>query len=173
MAILHTPRLILRRWHEQDLSPFAAMCADAEVMRWIRNGETRSRDECARIIASLESAWDEQGFGLFALERRDNGEFLGFAGLSIPDYLPEVLPAVEIGWRLPRQAWGQGYATEAAQAALQFANDQADIHRLVSICQIGNTASERIMQKIGLTLERETIDPTCGRPVRVYAQITP
>jgi RimJ/RimL family protein N-acetyltransferase len=165
---LVSERLILRRWSKDDVEPYAAMCADPEVMRWIGTGRVLTKKECADEVSWFESSWDSDGFGLFALERRDTGEFIGYTGLAVPNFLPEILPAVEIGWRLARNAWGQGYATEAARASLDFGLRVLRLDRVVSIHQIGNHASGRIMQKIGMTFARETVVKTCNRPVRVY-----
>ncbi|MHB1629298.1 MAG: GNAT family N-acetyltransferase, partial [Bacilli bacterium] len=96
-------------------------------------------------------------------------ELVGFVGLSVPAYLPEVTPAVEIGWRLGRSFWGRGIATEAAKETLRFGFGNCGLSEILSICQKENSASERIMQKLGMHLDRETIDPSCGRIVRVYA----
>jgi RimJ/RimL family protein N-acetyltransferase len=93
---------------------------------------------------------------------------IGFTGLSWPDFLPEVLPAVEIGWRFSQASWGNGYAGEAATAALSFGVDALGITDIVSICQIENRASARIMQKLGMIFDRKTLDPTCGREIEVY-----
>jgi RimJ/RimL family protein N-acetyltransferase len=86
----------------------------------------------------------------------------------VPYFLPEILPAVEIGWRLGRPFWNQGIGTEAARAALRFGLIDRDLERIVSIAQAGNDASERIMAKLGMRLERETTDQTCTREVRVW-----
>jgi RimJ/RimL family protein N-acetyltransferase len=87
----------------------------------------------------------------------------------VPDFLPEVLPAVEIGWRLGRQFWGQGYASEAAHAALEFAVEDCGLDRVISIARIGNDASENVMRKLGMTPERQTTHPVHGFPLRVHA----
>lgn len=165
---LKTDRLLLRRWRSEDLDPYAELCADPEVMRWIGGGVVRTREECASAIERFESLWEEHGFGLFAVELLESQRLIGFSGLSIPDFLPEVMPSIEIGWRLARNAWGYGYATEAARASLEFGLYERGLERLVSIHQVGNEASGRIMEKIGMTLYLETIDPSCNRPVRVY-----
>jgi RimJ/RimL family protein N-acetyltransferase len=93
---------------------------------------------------------------------------IGFTGLAIPTFLPEILPTVELGWRFARSTWGNGYATEAAKAALDFALVQLRLPDVVSIYQADNRASARIVQKLGMRFDRETVDPTCGRPVEVY-----
>ena len=159
---------MLRRWTQDELDLYAEMCTDTVVMRWIGSGRLRTRDECAKAISDFERAWDERGFGLFAMELKASGTLIGFVGLSLPEFLPEILPAVEIGWRLAGSQWGNGLATEGARAALAFGFDQARLDRVVSIHQVGNGASGRIMEKLGMRFERETVDPSCDRPVRVY-----
>ena len=167
-ARLETERLLLRRWKPSDLEPFAEICRDPEVMRFIGSGETRTRDQCARGIVAMERHWDEKGFGLFALELRDNGKLIGYTGLSEPDFLPEIMPAVEIGWRLSRRHWGKGYATEAARAAMQFGFHTLELPSIVSIFQERNMASRAIAEKTGMRFDRRTTDPSCNRPVDVF-----
>ncbi|WP_432177853.1 GNAT family N-acetyltransferase [Streptomyces sp. NBC_00063] len=168
MAVLETPRLLLRRWREEDVVPLAAVNADPEVMRWIGDGSVRDEQQTCGGIEAAEREWESQGFGLFAVEVRATGELAGFTGLSIPDFLPEVLPSVEIGWRLGRAHWGQGLATEAATAVVRFGIEERGLERIVSIAQVGNHASERIMVKLGMQPFCETVDPSCGRHVRVF-----
>lgn len=169
MTEIRTPRLLLRRWHDDDLAPMAEINADPEVMRWIRDGSVRDLESTAESIERWEEEWDDEGFGLFAVELLASGELAGFTGLSVPGFLPEVLPAVEIGWRLGRQFWGQGYASEAAHATLEFALQDRGLDRVISIHQVGNDASENIMRKLGMVLERETVDPVYGMPLRVHS----
>jgi RimJ/RimL family protein N-acetyltransferase len=169
MVSIVTARLVLRRWREDDVAPMSAINADPEVMRWIGDGSVRDEQRTRAGIEAWERQWDQHGFGLFALELRDTGDLIGFTGLAIPEFLPEVLPAVEIGWRLGRPFWGRGLATEAARAALRFGFIDRDLDQIISIAQVGNDASERIMAKLGLTLALETVDPTGNRPVRVHA----
>ncbi|MFD7576699.1 GNAT family N-acetyltransferase, partial [Streptomyces sp. NPDC059810] len=120
MTEIRTPRLILRRWSDDDLVPLAEINADHEVMRWIGDGSVLDLERTAEDIERYEEEWDEEGFGIFAVELIASGELIGFAGLSLPEFLPEVMPDVEIGWRLGRQFWGQGYASEAAHAVGGF-----------------------------------------------------
>ncbi|MFJ3765871.1 GNAT family N-acetyltransferase [Streptomyces sp. NPDC090082] len=169
MTEILTPRLLLRRWNDDDLVPMAEINADPEVMRWIGDGSVRDLDETADAIERYEEERDEEGFGLFAVELLGSGELIGFAGLSVPDFLPEVLPAVEIGWRLGRPYWGQGYASEAAHAVLEFALQDRGLDRVIAIAHTGNRASENVMRKLGMVPDRETSHPVLGLPLRVHA----
>lgn len=137
-------------------------------MRFIGGGATRTAAEATRSIDAFEREWAAKGFGLFAVEEKRTGAFIGFTGLSSPDFLPEVLPSVEIGWRFAKPSWGNGYASEAAAAALDFGVAKRGLTDIVSIYQIGNGASERIMQKLGMVFDRTSLDPTCNREVAVY-----
>jgi len=166
--VITTRRLLLRRWRDEDIEPFAAMCSDPEVMRYIGSGATRTREQAAAAIQAFETAWEETGHGLFAVELLGSDRLIGFTGLAEPSFLPEIMPTVEVGWRLARQAWGNGYATEAARAALEFGLVTLGIPEIVSIYQVDNHASARIMQKLGMRFDRETLDQSCGRLVRVY-----
>src|SRR5258708_8078562 len=113
-----TPRMVLRRWREDDVAPMSAINADPEVMRWIGDGSVRDEQQTKAGIEAWERQWDQRGFGMFALQLRATGELIGFTGLAVPEFLPEVMPAVEIGWRLGRPFWGRGLATGTAAAAL-------------------------------------------------------
>ncbi|MFF1694999.1 GNAT family N-acetyltransferase [Streptomyces sp. NPDC058257] len=170
MPLIQTPRLVLRRWRETDVAAMTLINSDPEVMRWIGDGSVHGGQKQTRSTMRMwEEGWETDGFGLFAVEVRATGELAGFTGLSVPRYLPEVMPAVEIGWRLGRSFWGQGLATEAARAALDFGLTERGLERIVSIVQVGNDASERIMNKLGMRVERGTFDPHCGRAIRVHA----
>ncbi len=147
----------------------AEINADPQVMRWIGDGSVRDRAETAEAVERWEEEWDDEGFGLFAVELLASGELAGFVGLSVPSFLPEVEHEVEIGWRLGRQFWGQGYASEGAQATLEFALQDRGLDRVISIHRKGNTASENVMRKLGMELERETTHPLYGFPLRVHA----
>ncbi|GAA3542355.1 GNAT family N-acetyltransferase [Nonomuraea rosea] len=169
MPELATERLVLRGWREEDLEPLMVIYADPEVMRFIGDGSVRTREQTAAGFALMRREWEERGYGMFAVEVREIGELAGWAGLTIPHFLPEVLPAVEIGWRLGRPFWGRGIATEAARAALRFGFEEAGLDRIVSICHVDQHASARVMTKLGMRQERETVVPAHGQPVRVLA----
>ena len=164
-----TARLVLRGWRDDDLEPLAALDADPDVMRYIGDGSVRGREETAAWLARSRQHWADAGYGLFAVELRDTGELAGWVGLAVPGFLPEVLPAVEIGWRLGKRFWGRGIATEAAREVLRFGFQDVGLDRLVSICHVDNHASARVMTKLGMREERRTTVPAHGGPVRVLA----
>jgi RimJ/RimL family protein N-acetyltransferase len=166
---VETERLRLRGWRDDDLDAYAALCADPEVMRFFgAAGEPYSREQSAAQLTSIRAHWDEYGFGLWCAADRPTDECLGFVGLSVPTHLPEILPAVEIGWRLARAAWGKGFATEGARASLDYAFGPLGLDRLVSIARPENRRSTNIMQKLGMALARTTTHPEHGYTVVVY-----
>jgi RimJ/RimL family protein N-acetyltransferase len=170
--ILETPRLALRRFRpEDDLDAFAAVCADAEVMRFIGTGRTLTRSETRGLLATIERHWDDHGFGLWAV--LVDGEVAGFCGLAIPSFLPQVLPAVECGWRLGRPWWGRGLATEAAQAALAWGWAELRLQAVVSIIAAGNARSVRVAEKLGMRRGRDRVHLGTGRRVHVYERDRP
>jgi ribosomal-protein-alanine N-acetyltransferase len=145
---LTTERLLLRRWRPGDRAPFAELNNDPEVMRHFPAVLTRrSSDELAdRIEADIA----RQGWGLWALEERATGRFIGFTGLARPSFEASFMPAVEIGWRLSRTAWEQGFATEAARAAAAFAFGELALDELVSFTAEGNARSRAVMRRLGM-----------------------
>ncbi|QES46730.1 GNAT family N-acetyltransferase [Streptomyces venezuelae] len=168
MTEILTPRLLLRPWQEDDLLPMAEINADPAVMQWIGDGSVLDLEQTSDALERWEEEWDDEGFGLFAVELLGSGELIGFTGLSVPHFLPEVLPAVEAGWRLGRQFWGQGYASEAAQAVLEWGLQDRGLEHVISISRVGNKASENVAHKLGMTLERETTHPEYGTPLNVF-----
>jgi len=149
MAELTTPRLLLRQWRDDDLAPFAALNADPEVMRHFPARMTRAQsDDFARF---MHAAIERQGWGLWAVEVQDGALFIGFVGLNRPRFEAHFTPTTEVGWRLGRDHWGHGYATEAATAALTFAFDQLDCPEVVSFTATGNARSRRVMERLGMS----------------------
>lgn len=169
MTEIRTPRLLLRRWTDDDLAPMAEINSDPEVMRWIGDGSVRDLDGTAEDIERWEEEWDEEGFGIFAVELLASGELIGSVGLSVPDDLPELLPDVEIGWRLGTQFWGQGYASEAAQAVLEFALQDRGLDRVVAVNRLANEQSENVLRKLDMTVDHETKHPAHGYALNVYS----
>ncbi len=145
---MRTERLLLRRWQPSDLRPFARMNACPEVMEFfparLTDAETR------QMVARIESGFDEQGFGLWALELVDTGEFIGFCGLSRPRFEAAFTPCVEVGWRIARPHWGNGYAPEAAREAIRDAFERVGLDEIVSFTAARNRRSVRVMEKLGM-----------------------
>jgi RimJ/RimL family protein N-acetyltransferase len=162
---LDTPRLRLRAFHGDDLDAFAAMCADAEVMRYIGDGATVDRNGAWRTMAGFNGHWSLRGFGMWAVERRSDGAFIGRVGLHHPPYWP----ALEAGWVLARHAWGQGLAREGAAAALDFARRVLPPQRLVSFIQPGNERSVKVALALGA--RRDADAQLLGTPVHVYVHV--
>lgn len=163
-----TERLHLRGWQDTDLDSYAALCADPEVMRWIGVGVPMTRAETSTQLDRFRAHWDEHGFGLWCAADRTTDRCLGFVGLAVPTFLPEVLPAVEIGWRLEQPAWGRGLATEGSRAVVDVAFGPLGLDRIVSIARPENRASWHVMEKLDMTLERRTVHPGHGFDVVVY-----
>ncbi len=166
---LRTERLILRRWQQSDREPFAAINADPQVLRYVGRGSPMTRAQSDALIDHIEAQFVERGFGLWAAVDQRDETLLGFIGLLVPTFLPEILPAVEIGWRLGRWAWGRGYATEGATQVVSFAFEELSLDRIVSIYHPDNQASRRVMDKLGMTFDRDTVVPANGVPARVMA----
>ena len=142
---LTTARLRLRAFRAGDLDAYAAMQANPEVMRYLLTGRTSTRAEVWRTMATSLGAWALRGYGMWAMELKETGEFVGRAGL----HQPEGWPDLELGWMLLPSQRRHGYATEAARAALDYAFTHLHAPRLVSLIRIDNTASERVARRLG------------------------
>lgn len=159
MNELRTERLLIRRWRESDLAPWAAMNADPEIREHL--GGLLTREQSDASVARFEAAIDRRGYGWLAVEVRESGEFAGFVGL---DDIEEKDPVdgVEIGWRLARSAWGRGYATEAARAVLGHGFDTLGLPEILAITTAGNLRSQAVMRRLGMTHDpaEDFDDPT-------------
>jgi RimJ/RimL family protein N-acetyltransferase len=162
--MIRTERLLLRRWQDDDREPFAALNGDPEVMEHFP--APLSRDESDALVDRIEAGFAERGWGLWALEAPEG--FIGFAGLSVPGFEADFLPAVEVGWRLARTAWGNGYASEAATACLRYAFEDLRLDEVLSFTATTNVRSERVMQRVGLVRVGEFDHPALpeGHPLR-------
>jgi ribosomal-protein-alanine N-acetyltransferase len=139
---------MLRRWLPQDLAPFAQLNADPEVMRFFPQPLTVTEVEA--LITRIETHFDRHGFGFWAVELRTTGDFIGCIELNIPTFDAPFTPTVEIGWRLARRFWGQGYATEGAIAALGFGFDVLNLWEIVAFTAQINQRSIAVMERIGM-----------------------
>jgi len=162
---LETERLILRGWQACDFEPLAAIHADPEVMTFL--GGVMKRNDAWRSLASLAGHWAIRGYGKWAVERKSDGAMMGRVGMINP----EGWPGLEIGWTLGKQYWGQGYATEAAQAALRYAFLTQPVDRLISCIDANNLASQQVAMRIGETRDGTSVLKIGGKeyPVDIWA----
>ena len=167
-AALVTERLVLRRWREEDREPFAAMNADLEVMLWYP--APLSRAESDAFVDRVEACFAEHGWGLWAVEA--DGHFIGYTGLwPVTPPVPSA-GSVEVGWRLARSAWGHGYATEAARAAVRYGFETLNLDEIVSFTAVPNTRSQAVMRRLGMRhdpardFDHPRVPP--GHPIRPH-----
>src|SRR5215831_18520122 len=148
MAEIRTERLVMRGWRESDLAPWAAMNADPEVRRYL--GPPLTFQQASAWVLNFQDDLDRHGFGFWAVEVRASGEFIGFTGLGTVD---EEMPftGVEIGWRLARPAWGHGYATEAALAAMDYGFEVMGLPEILAVTMARNVRSQAVMRRTGMT----------------------
>jgi ribosomal-protein-alanine N-acetyltransferase len=146
---VRTERLLLRGWRAEDLPVFAAMNADPEVMEHFP--ALLTSEESDGFVGRVVAGWAANGFGLWAVEQVGDGTFLGFAGLTRPRFDAPFMPAVEVGWRFARRAWGKGFATEAGRASLAFGFDVVGLDVIVSFTSPANVRSWRVMERLGMT----------------------
>ncbi|BDX06104.1 GNAT family N-acetyltransferase [Planctobacterium marinum] len=146
--MLETQRLILRQWQPTDLPLFVEMNADPEVMRFFPS--TLSTQQSTQLFEKLFSLIEQQGWGWWAIEAKESGDFVGTTGLMQVSFKEWFTPATEIGWRIARQHWRKGYATEAANEALKFAKHKLALRNIVSFTTVQNTPSIGVMEKLGM-----------------------
>ncbi|HXL99194.1 MAG TPA: GNAT family N-acetyltransferase [Rhizomicrobium sp.] len=155
---LQTERLILREFRAEDLDAFAAIVADPDVMRYL-GGEVQSRNDAWSNMARGAGQWLLRGYGTWAVMRKSDGAVMGRVGLVHP----EGWPGVEVGWTLGKPYWGQGYATEAAQAALNYAFLTLPVPRMISLIDPDNTPSQAVAKRIGETQGEKHQMPIAGK----------
>ena len=148
--MIETERLIVRPWRDSDRADYLASCNTEAVTAHL--GGPSNEEDFDGALARIRKSQEEHGFCFWAVERRADGQFLGYCGLKMSN-LPgtPVEDDVEIGWRLREDAWGRGYAIEAAQAVLAWAWEHLDVARIVSFTIPANAPSQRVMQRIGMT----------------------
>jgi RimJ/RimL family protein N-acetyltransferase len=152
---LTTPRLVLRPFVPGDLDELAVLHAE-ESFWWYPLRSGMSKDETAGFLQRVMARYDSDGFGIEALLDRASGAMIGWSGLAVPHFLPQILPAVEVGWRLAGPWRGRGLATEAGAAAVEFGFTSGGLDRIVSIYEPENVASGRVMERLGFTLRATT-----------------
>lgn len=157
MIYMETPRLVLRDWREEDLPAFTEMSRDENVMKYFP--QTLTEEETHALYERIRMHFSEHGFGLYALETKKYGEFIGFTGLQHIPFEADFTPGVEIGWRLRFDKWGKGYATEAARACLQYAHERLDLNEVYAFTSIWNAMSEHVMIKLDMMRVKEFDHP--------------
>jgi RimJ/RimL family protein N-acetyltransferase len=148
---LRTERLLLRRWRDDDRERFAALNADAAVTEFLPAQLTRAESDA--FVDRIETGFEQNGFGLWAVEVPGEAPFVGFVGLSRPSFDAHFTPAVEVGWRLAAERWGNGYATEGGRAALAFGFEVLALDEIVSFTVAANNRSRAVMERLGLSRE--------------------
>lgn len=162
---LETERLILRGWRPDDFDAFAAIHGDPEVMTFL--GGAQSRGDAWRSLASLMGHWAMRGYGKWAVERKSDGAMMGRVGMINPD----GWPGLEIGWTLGRPYWGQGYATEAAEAAMRYAFLTQPVDRMISCIDADNFASQEVARRLGETRGESSVLRIGGKeyPIEIWS----
>jgi len=163
-----TARLDLRRFQHADLDELAGVFAHREVWQF-PFGRGFSRGETETFLEAQARHWDGYGFGLWVARTRSNGQIIGYVGLSVPTFLSKIIPAVEVGWRFAPTAWGLGYASEGATAALDQGFTTLGLVQVCSVPQADNPASARVAERLGMKLSREVRVPANERRGAVRA----
>lgn len=164
--MIEAERLILRRWRESDLGPFAEQNADPVAMRFLTGVLTR--DQSDAYVGRAERHLAEHGFCKLAVEAPGVAPFVGAVGLTRVGFEASFTPAVEVAWRLHRRYWGRGYATEAARAAIDDGFGRVGLEEIVAMTAVGNEASVRVMERLGMARSIEFDHPHHpeGSPLR-------
>src|SRR5205807_6696474 len=148
--VIETDRLRLRMFRPEDLNDLAAMLADADVMRYVEDGQPKVRDVAEKALRSIMAHWQRHGFGRWAVEEKTSGEFVGFGGLRSLFGTPEVV------YHLAKAQWGKGFATELGRASLSYGFDVHRFARIVAIAKPENADSIHVMEKLGMHFEMRT-----------------
>jgi len=164
-----TERLRLRQWRTSDRDAFAGLNSDPRVMEFLPSVLTRSESDA--MADRCQSLIEDRGWGFWAVERKDSGKFIGFAGLHVPSAPLPFQPCVEIGWRLAHDQWGFGHATEAATRAVGIAFDILRFPEIVSFTSVRNSRSRAVMERLGMVESTPFEHPSLpeGHPLRPHA----
>ncbi len=169
---METERLVLRRWSTDDVDALATVFAEPAFWHFpFRRGFTR--EETEQFVERQLEHWATHGFGMWAVELKADGRLAGYTGLAIPTWLPQVLPAVEVGWRLHPDHWGRGLATEGGAASLRYGFEELGLDRIIAIAMPDNVASLRVMAKLGMVEALQTWDAERNVPQVVYEVMRP
>lgn len=150
MVEIETERLLLRMFRPDDLDDLARMFSDPQVMKYVGDGNTVSREETRKALESIIKHWQTHGFGRWVAEDLSSHEFLGFGGLR------SLLGTPEVVYHFATPQWGRGLATELARASLRFGFEERSFDRIVAIAKPKNLASIHVMEKLGMRYQMET-----------------
>jgi RimJ/RimL family protein N-acetyltransferase len=150
---IETERLILRAWKSEDAEAFARMNIDPIVMEYLPRALNRKDSD--KLLKRFQAHFTKHGYGLFAMERKEDGEFVGFTGLQNVEFDAHFTPAVEIAWRLDTEYWGKGYATEAAKAVLDYAFNTLKLKDVVTFTVHDNERMMHVFDKMGMTCDED------------------
>jgi RimJ/RimL family protein N-acetyltransferase len=162
MVTLETERLILRMFREADFEAHALICSEPEVMRFLGEGRPLDRFEAWRSMAMILGHWQLRGYGPWAVEERSSGKYIGRIGF----FYPEGWPGFELGWVLGREYWGQGYASEGARRALDYAFAEMGRDHVISLIHPDNSPSIKVAERLGEKIEGQT--ELFGHQVLIY-----
>jgi RimJ/RimL family protein N-acetyltransferase len=157
-----TERLDLRKFRPNDLDELARVFEKREVWQF-PYGRSFTREETSDFLDAQIREWDDCGFGCWIARERVSDRVIGYVGISVPTFLPEILPAIEVGWRFDPAVWGMGFASEGARAALAEGFETLGLDEICSVPQADNPASSRVCDRIGMRLEREVKIPANSR----------
>lgn len=166
---IETPRLILRGWREEDVEPFARINSDDEVMEYFL--KKLDLEETRAFYRRIVDEFADYGWGLYAVEDKADGAFIGYVGFHQIHFDVDFAPGVEIGWRLRKESWGRGLATEAASACLEYGRDVLGLKEVYSFTSLPNKRSERVMQKIGMSYVGEFGHPLVDPAHALYQHV--
>jgi RimJ/RimL family protein N-acetyltransferase len=161
---VHTERLIMRAFRDQDLDEWAAICSDVEVTRWVGDSNPISRADAWRLIAYFLGHWALRGFGQWAVVERETGALVGRTGLI----QPEAWPGLEVAWLVGREHWGRGFAPEAARASVEWAREELGADHVISLIEDANERSARVAEKLGMSVEGRTRIVNGRHDVRIF-----
>ncbi len=155
--LFQSDRLGFRNWRSEDIPLLAAINQDPMVMEFFP--KTASEEETAKFVIRMQAMQEALGFCYFAVDQLSTGAFIGFIGLCEQKYLADFTPCIDIGWRLARTAWGQGFATEGAQRCLSYAFEDLALPKVLAIAPVLNVKSEQVMKKIAMQKVKEFLHP--------------
>jgi len=169
MRYIETQRLILRDWEKTDLELFRQLNSDEKVMEYLP--KTLSYEETDLFYETIRKEFRDYNFGLYAVEVKDNKEFIGFIGFHRATFDSDFTPCIEIGWRLRKDAWGKGYATEGGKACLQFGFEELGFEEVYSFTAQINGPSQNVMEKLGMSYVKDFNHPKVDSHSSLYKHV--